>query len=51
LRICQRGTLHATVVPPKWKGERWWIVAMIGEVAWDDDKCGALTREILGEAV
>jgi hypothetical protein len=51
LSVCSRGTLHATVVPPKWKGERWWIVAMIGKVAWDDDKCGALKREIIGECI
>ena len=50
LRVCQSGTLHATLIPPKWKGERWWIVALTGEVQWDDDKCGALKREILGEA-
>ena len=51
LSVCSRGTLHATLLPPKWKGERWWIVAMHGEVAWDDDKCGALKREIIGEAL
>lgn len=51
LSVCSRGTLHATVIPPKWKGERLWIVAMIGPVAWDDDKVGALRREIIGEAL
>jgi hypothetical protein len=51
LNLCHRGTLHATLIPPKWKGERWWIVAMHGEVAWEGDKCGALKREILGEAL
>jgi hypothetical protein len=51
LNLCRRGTLHATLIPPKWQGERWWIVAMHGEVAWDEDKCGALKREILGEAL
>ena len=50
LVLCERGTLHATVVPPKWKGERWWIVALIGKVVTDGDKYGALRREILGEA-
>src|SRR6185312_8968887 len=50
LNLCTRGTLHATLIPPKWEGERWWIVAMYGEIAWEDDKCGALKREILGEA-
>jgi hypothetical protein len=51
LHVCRRGTLHATLVPPKWNGERWWIVAMKGEVRWDDDKCGALEREIIGECL
>ena len=51
LQVCRNGTLHATVDPSRWKGERWWIVAMHGEVQWDDDKCGALKREILGEAL
>ena len=53
LQLCQSGTLHATFVPTKWKGDRWWIVAMHGEVAADDgdDKIGALRREILGEAL
>jgi hypothetical protein len=52
LRLCESGTLHATFIPPKWKGERWWIVAMHGEVVDDDsDKIGALKREILGECL
>lgn len=29
----------------------WWIVALIGEVIGDDEKYGALTREIIGEAL
>jgi hypothetical protein len=51
LILCQRGTLHATLIPPKWEGERWWIVALTGEVVGDDEKFGALSREILGEAL
>ena len=51
LSLCERGTLHATLIPPKWKGSRWWIVALIGEVVGDDEKYGALTREIIGEAL
>jgi hypothetical protein len=50
LNLCAAGTLHATLLPPKWQGERWWIVALIGEVVGDDDKYGALRREIIGEA-
>ena len=51
LNLCNRGTLHATLLPPKWKGERWWIVALTGEVIGDEEKYGALSREILGEAI
>ena len=51
LSLCHAGTLHATLIPPKWKGERWWIVAMIGDVVGDDEKLGALTREIIGECL
>ena len=51
LILCKRGVLHATLLPPKWKGERWWVVALIGEVVGDDEKFGALTREIVGECV
>ncbi len=49
LNICNRGTLHATMEPGKWKGERLWIVAMHGEIQRDDDKIGALKREFLAE--
>jgi hypothetical protein len=52
LELCRSGTLHATFIPPKWKGERWWVVAMHGEIASDcSDKIGALKREILGECL
>jgi hypothetical protein len=51
LDLCAKGTLHATLLPPKWRGERWWIVALIGEVIGDEEKYGALRREIIGEAI
>jgi len=51
LNLCSPGTLHATLLPPKWKGERWWIVALKGEVIGDDEKYGALEREIIGECL
>ena len=51
LRLCYYGTLHATLIPSKWKGERWWIVALHGEVVGDDEKMGCLKREIIGECV
>ena len=51
LVLCERGTLHATLIPPKWKGDRWWVVALKGEVVGDDEKYGALEREIIGECL
>ena len=51
LNLCNQGTLHATFIPTKWKGERYWIVALMGTVIGDDDKMGALTREIIGECL
>ena len=51
LQTCHEGTLHATLIPPKWEGSRWWIVALWGEVVGDDEKFGCLKREILGEAL
>jgi len=51
LNLCSRGTLHAALNPPKWQGERWWIVALIGKVVGDDEKYGALEREIVGECL
>jgi hypothetical protein len=51
LQLCGSGALHATYIPTKWKGDRWWIVAMHGEVIGDDDKIGSLKREIIGEAI
>lgn len=51
LHLCSPGTLHATLIPTKWKGERWWIVALKGEVIGDDEKYGALEREIIGECL
>jgi hypothetical protein len=49
LMLCEAGTLHATFKPHKWRGERWWVVALYGEIAVADDKVGALKREILAE--
>jgi hypothetical protein len=51
LNLCNPGTLHATLLPPKWQGERCWIVALHGEVVGDEEKYGCLKREILGEAL
>ena len=51
LALCGRGALHATFIPPKWKGERYWVVALLGEIAEEDDKVGALEREVIGECL
>ena len=51
LEVCTKRALHGTMIPPKWKGERWWVVALIGEIQGDDEKYGALEREIIGECV
>ena len=48
---CGRGQLHATLIPTKWQGERWWIVALIGERRGDDEKYWALEREVIGECL
>jgi hypothetical protein len=49
LAICTRHAVHATMNPDKWKGDRLWVVALFGEVQWQDDKCASLKREIIGE--
>ena len=41
----------STLLPQKWKGERWWVVALIGQVIGDAEKFGALRREIIGECI
>ena len=51
LELCNAGTLHATLIPPKWDGARYWVVALHGPVIGDEEKYGCLKREILGEAL
>jgi hypothetical protein len=51
LACCTAGVLHATFLPPKWKGERMWVVALIGETATQEDKVAALKREVIGECL
>jgi hypothetical protein len=51
LVLCERGTLHATHIPPRWKGDRLWVVALTGDVVGDAEKFGALSREVIGEAI
>jgi hypothetical protein len=49
LKICTRMALHGTLDPTKWKGDRLWVVALYGEIQRQDDKLGALEREIIAE--
>jgi hypothetical protein len=49
LEICTCHALHATLEPPKQKGERLWLVALRGDLQFKDDKVGALEREIICE--
>lgn len=51
LVLCTKAALHATLRPPLFNGSRLWIVALHGEVIGDDEKFGALRREIVGEAI
>ena len=51
LRICTTNALHGTLLPPKWPGARLWVVALIGEIVGDEEKYGALEREVIGEVV
>ena len=50
IKICTKNALHGTLNPPKWKGEKIWIVALYPPVVWQDDKCASLKREFICEA-
>jgi hypothetical protein len=47
LALCTSRALHACMDPTKWKGERWWIVALHKPVVFADDKAGSLKRTFL----
>ena len=49
LALCGPGALHGTYQPHRWRGERVWVAGFVGEVARQEDKIGALHREIVGE--
>ena len=49
LEICSRNALHGTMNPRHWIGERWWVVALHGEVVSHDDKVAGLKREFLAD--
>ena len=49
LSLCGIGTLHATLTPDRWRGERFWCVAMYPPFEEQNDKLGSLKREIICE--
>ncbi len=49
LELCGPGALHATKSPHKWAGCRVWVVGLVGDVQSQEDKFGALIREIVGD--
>jgi hypothetical protein len=49
LKICTSKGLHGTLNPKRWKGKRWWIVALHHPVQKDDDKIASLKRTILAD--
>jgi hypothetical protein len=50
LNICTKKALHGTLNPPKWMGEKIWIVALYQPVQVDGDKIASLKRKIISEA-
>lgn len=49
LQICTRNALHGTVVPQKWKGEKWWVVELHEPIVNQEDKYASLTRTFLAD--
>lgn len=49
LKMCGAHTLHATLVPHEWSGERLWVVAMHPPVISYGTKLGSLKRTVLAE--
>jgi hypothetical protein len=47
LAICTKNALHATFHPPNHTGDKLWIVAMWPPFQTDNDKLGALKRQII----
>ena len=48
LRPCSSGALHATLNPRKWKGQKWWVVAMHHPIEHvDGDKIASLKRTFI----
>jgi hypothetical protein len=51
LHPCTEHALHATDEPHRWCGSRVWVVALVGQIVSDEQKCCALRREIIGEVL
>jgi hypothetical protein len=51
LKIGTACALHGTLSPPKQEGEHLWIVALHGELQFQDDKVAALEREFIGRII
>jgi hypothetical protein len=52
LMPCSGQALHATFEPHRWKGERVWVVALVGTVATHGgNKVCSLRREVIGEVL
>jgi hypothetical protein len=49
LEICTKRALHGTLDPRKWKGVRWWIVALHEPVQRAEDKVGSLKRTFIAD--
>ena len=47
LKICTKNALHGTLKPPKWSGERVWIVALYPPFQFQEDKIASLRREFI----
>jgi hypothetical protein len=49
IKLCNPGTLHASLEPAQWKGARCWVVALRGPVEVGNAQFGALEREVIAE--
>jgi hypothetical protein len=48
LSLC-RNAFHGALDPTKWRGDRWWVVALHEPVVADDQKMGSLRRTIIAD--
>src|SRR3989304_319571 len=50
LAICTKNALHGTLDPPKWRGDRLWIIALYPPWQFQGDKVASLKREFIADA-